>query len=173
MNTSKEREGGRVICSNCGAEATVKVGTYPFKESGLSNVSLIGVELVSCPICGNADPVIPDATDLMNALAWHVATQKYKLCGEDVRFLRKYLRMSAVDFAKLIGVHKSTLSKWENGEDAVGDSSDRLIRSVALALGEGLKDRAEEGIQTFNWIVADYRSAPMNVDMGTMEVSCA
>lgn len=78
--------------------------------------------------------------------------------------------MSATDFAKLIGVDRATLSKWENNADNVGGSSDRLIRSVALALGEGLKGRAEEGIRNFDWIVEEYRSEQMNVDMETLEV---
>lgn len=158
------------VCSNCGAPATVKEGVYQFKESGLINVSLSGVELITCNTCGNIDPVIPNTNDLMAALAWHIATRRFRLSGEEVRFLRKYLKMSGVEFAKLIGVDKATLSKWENGSDPVGGSSDRLIRSVALTLGEGLKDRAEEGIRNFDWIVEEYRTEQMNVDMETLEV---
>jgi len=75
----------------------------------------------------------------------HICTSKYKLCDEEVRFLRTYLHMYATDFAKLLGVHKSTLSKWENNEDPLGSANERLIRSVTLALGEGLKDRVEAG----------------------------
>jgi DNA-binding transcriptional regulator YiaG len=164
------REEERAGCSNCGSPARVVEGDYLFRECGLSNVSLMGVELILCDACGNADPVIPDANDLMAALAWHISTQKFRLSGEHVRFLRKYLKMTAADFSKLIGVHKSTLSKWENDEDAIGDTSDRLIRSVALTLGDGLKTRAEEGIRSFTWIVNDYRSGSMNVDMDTLEV---
>src|SRR5882762_4279340 len=138
-----------ITCSSCGAKAVVAVGTYPFKESGLSNVTLINVELIQCGVCGNVDPIIPDVNDLMRALAWHCATQKYRLSGEDVRFLRKYLNMSGVEFAQLLGVDKSTLSKWENDDDPVGTANERLIRSVALSLGDGLKERSEEGIRSF------------------------
>jgi YgiT-type zinc finger domain-containing protein len=168
-----EREEEKVICSNCGAEAREIEGSYLFKESGLSNVQLLGVDLIECPVCGNVDPVIPDVNDLMCALAWHICTSKYKLCGEEVRFLRKYLHMNATDFAKLLGVHKSTLSKWENNEDPLGSANERLIRSVTLALGEGLKDRVEEGIRLFTWIVEEQRCGPMNVDMETLEVQNA
>lgn len=162
-----------VMCSNCGAEAIRTIGVYPFKESGLSNLVLIGVNLIQCSTCGNIDPIIPDVNDLMRAIAWHIATQRFRLTGEDVRFLRKYLRMTGVEFAELLGADKSTLSKWENSADTVGTANERLIRSVALALGEGLKERSEEGIRTFTWITEEYHRGPTNVDMDTLEVQNA
>jgi len=167
MSNQKEE---MITCSSCGAKAVVAVGTYPFKESGLNNVTLINVELIQCSVCGNVDPIIPDVNDLMRALAWHSATQRYRLSGEDVRFLRKYLKMSGVDFAQLLGVDKTTLSKWENDADIIGTANERLIRSVALSLGDGLKERSEEGIRSFTWIIEEYHHGPTNVDMETLEV---
>jgi DNA-binding transcriptional regulator YiaG len=164
------RKGDEQVCSNCGAPATVNEGIYQFKESGLTNVSLCGVELITCDTCGNIDPIIPNANDLMAVLAWTIATRKYRLFGEEVRFLRKYLKMSGVEFAKMIGVDKATLSKWENNDDRVGGSSDRLIRSVVLTLGDGLNDKAAEGVRNFDWIVEEYRAEQMSVDMETLEV---
>jgi putative zinc finger/helix-turn-helix YgiT family protein len=168
-----ERDNEKVVCSNCGTEAVRTIGVYPFKESGLNNVTLIGVNLIECSNCGNVDPIIPDVNDLMRAIAWHIATQRFRLTGEDVRFLRKYLRMTGVGFAELLGVDNTTLSKWENDADVIGTANERLIRSVALALGEGLKERSEEGIRTFTWITDLYHHGPMNVDMETLEVENA
>jgi len=165
-----KREEEVTICSNCGSEGKVTVGSYPFKESGLTGVTLIGIELIECEACQNVDPIIPDVNDLMRALAWHLTTQKYRLSGEDVRFLRKYLKMSGVDFAKLLGADKSTLSKWENGEDPIGTANERLIRSVVLTLGDGLKERSDEGVRSFTWITEEYHRGPINVDMDTLEV---
>ncbi len=159
-----------VSCSNCNSLASVREGVYQFKESGLSNVSLSGVDLITCEVCGNIDPVIPNVNELMATLAWYIATQKYRLSGEEVRFLRKYLKMSATDFAKLIGSDKSTMSKWENNKEKPGSSSERLIRSVVLSLGEGIKDRAEEGIRTFDWIIEEFRPEPMQINMDTLEL---
>lgn len=165
-----KREEESIKCSNCGSEAKVSVGTYPFNESGLSGVTLIGIELIECEACQNVDPIIPDVNDLMRALAWHLTTQRYRLSGEDVRFLRKYLKMTGVEFARLLGADKSTLSKWENGEDPIGTANERLIRSVVLTLGDGLKERSEEGVRSFTWITEEYHQGPMNVDMETLEV---
>lgn len=160
-----------VVCSNCGAEATRTIGVYPFVESGLRNINLIGVDLIECPVCKNVDPIIPDVNDLMRAIAWYIATQRFRLTGEDVRFLRKYLKMTGVGFAELLGVDKSTLSKWENDDDPIGTANERLIRTVTLALGDRLKERATEGIKTFTWISADYNRGPLDVDMETLEVT--
>lgn len=126
-------------CSNCGAPARVAHGTYGLKEVGLKNVVLQGVEIVKCPKCKNEDPVIPNMNGLMRALALAVIEKPYRLTGEEVRFLRKYLRLTGEEFSRLIHVDKTTLSKWENNDDRVGDQSDRLIRLVTLGLGEGLK----------------------------------
>jgi DNA-binding transcriptional regulator YiaG len=165
-----EREEERVVCSNCGGATTVASGSYAFKESGLSNVTLDGVDLITCSGCGNVDPVIPDVNDLMQALAWHLCTQPYRLKGEDVRFLRKYLGMTGVQFSRLIGVDNTTLSKWETGDDPIGPANDRLIRSLTLTLGHGLKERAKQGIESFTWIDQNYYLGLISVDMETLEV---
>jgi putative zinc finger/helix-turn-helix YgiT family protein len=163
-------EDEKMQCSNCGLDATRTVGTYQMKESGLNNLTLIGVDLIECSACGNVDPIIPDITDLMRAIAWHLATQSFRLSGEHVRFLRKYLRMNGKAFSDLLGVDNSTLSKWENEADPIGSANERLVRSLALALGDGLKERSEEGIKMFTWITDEYHHGPVDVDMNTLEV---
>ena len=139
-------------CSNCGADAKVVRGSYRFAESGLRNVILQGIELVRCEKCGNEDPIIPHVNELMRLLALAVIGKPYRLRGEDIRFLRKYLRMTGDEFSRLIHVDRTTLSKWETNDDRVGDQSDRLIRTVALGLGEGLKEKLEEVIRSFSQI---------------------
>lgn len=133
-------------CSNCDKDAKVVRGSYPFKESGL-NVVLQGIELIRCKHCGNEDPIIPRVNDLMRTIAVAVICKPYQLRGEDVRFLRKYLRMTGAEFAHLMDVDKTTLSKWENNDDGVGSQSDRLIRLTVLALGEGLQEKLDEVIR--------------------------
>ncbi len=151
-------------CSACGAAAKIARGTYPFRESGLRNVRLHGIELVRCDRCGNEDPIIPHINDVMRLLALAVIGKPYRLHGEDVRFLRKYLRMTGDEFSRLLHVDRTTLSKWENGEDRIGDQSDRLIRAVALALGEGLKEKLEEVIRAFSQIRDSNRRVRIEMD---------
>jgi len=67
-------------------------------------------------------------TDLHRAIARAVITKRARLSGAEVRFLRKYLGWSGVDFAKHIGADPSTVSNWETEKDAIGTASDRLLR---------------------------------------------
>lgn len=136
-------------CSNCGADAPVVVGSYRFEESGLDCVILAGIEIIKCAQCGNEDPIIPRLNALMRLLTLAVLKKPYRLCGQELRFLRKYVRMTGEQFATFLHVDKTTISKWENNEDPIGDQSDRLIRAVVLALGQGLRAKLEEAIRAF------------------------
>jgi putative zinc finger/helix-turn-helix YgiT family protein len=137
------------VCGACEGPADVVRGSYPYKESGLKNVTLSGIELIRCRKCGHVDPVIPRLNELHRALALAVASQPFRLQGEDVRYLRKYLGMTQETFAELLHIHKSNLSKWENNEDKIGEQSDRLIRIVVLTLGEGLQKKAADVVRAF------------------------
>ncbi len=162
-----------IACSNCGTEARVVRGSYLFKDSGLRNVVLQGIEIVRCPKCGNEDPIIPGVNDLMRTLALAVTRKPYRLAGEEVRFLRKYLKMTGDEFSRLIHVDKTTLSKWENNEDPVGEQSDLLVRSVALALGEGLQEKHAEYVRFFSQIRVARRRVKIELNSQTMEFQYA
>ena len=134
----------KMECSNCGGEAPVVRGTYHLKELGLKNVVLQGTEIVKCGKCGNEDPVLHRMDDIMRALALAVVGKPYRLAGDEVRFLRKYLHLTGEQFARLLRVDNTTLSKWERGEDPVGPQSDLLIRFFTVVLGEGLKEKIDD-----------------------------
>jgi DNA-binding transcriptional regulator YiaG len=112
-------------------------------------VILSGIELIRCRKCGNVDPVIPSLNELYRALALALVSQPFRLQGEDVRYLRKYLGMTQDTFAELLHIHKSNLSKWENNEDNIGQQSERLIRTVVLTLGAGLQKNAADVVRAF------------------------
>ena len=118
-------------CRTCGkAELTSSVETYLYAESGLPNVTLVGVEVRRCPSCGDHQLVLPRVTDLHRAIAHAVITKRARLSGAEVRYLRKYLGWSGVDFAKHIGADPSTVSNWETEKDPIGMASDRLLRMM-------------------------------------------
>src|SRR5580658_10242033 len=74
-------------CSDCGNEARVERGTYRFRESGLDNVVLKGIEIVKCPACGNEDPILPNLDGLLRIIAVALVTSKLPLSGAEVRYL--------------------------------------------------------------------------------------
>lgn len=163
------------LCSDCGSEASVERGTYRFRESGLDNVVLKGIEIIKCPACGNEDPIIPNLDGLLRVLAVAIVTNTFPLTGTEVRYIRKYLGMSGEQFARILHTDKSTLSKWETGAISIGSKSDLLIRSVALNLGRGLRDEGERVTRNFVNIDEESTAPPkrIEVDSRTLEYAYA
>jgi DNA-binding transcriptional regulator YiaG len=161
-------------CSKCGAEAKVVRGNYAMKESGLPRVVLQGIQIIRCPKCGNEDPIIPHLDDLMGTLAFAVVMKPYRLTGEEIRFLRKYVLLTQEAFSRMLRVDKTTLSKWENNDDPIGEQSDLLVRCVAVALGgPGLKGRLEEAVRQFENIKDRKKRVGFQVNAETREVEYA
>lgn len=162
-------------CSDCGSVAQVVRGSYHFKESGLSSVVLHGIELIQCEKCGNEDPIIPNVNDLMRLLAVGVIVKPERLAGEEIRFLRKYLRMTGAEFSRLLDVDKTTLSKWENNADPIGDQSDRLVRTMALIMGDRLREKLDEVISHFlstrKGRKSKKKARPMPIEVDTQEMT--
>jgi putative zinc finger/helix-turn-helix YgiT family protein len=140
-------------CRVCGAEERIERRDYKWEESGLKNVILKDVEVVVCPNCGES-PVLARLSDLMRIVAMAIIAKPYDLTGDDVRFLRKFLGLTQDAFSEILKVDKTTLSKWENGSYELGAQSDRLIRLVALGMGDGLRAKADEIIKRFTEIKA-------------------
>ena len=127
-------------CRTCGkAELTAGKETYLYTESGLPNVVLVGIEVRRCPSCGHHELVLPRVTELHRTIAHAVIRKRARLSGPEVRYLRKYLGWSGVDFARHVGVDPSTVSNWENDKEPIGAVSDRLLR-LMVAHGTPVDD---------------------------------
>ena len=119
------------MCDNTKGLKGKKV-THKYKESGLDNVTLIGVEHFRCDQCGEEYFSFGLIEELHEAIAHVLLRKKDLLTGSEVRFLRKHLGYSGTMFAKLIGYDDSTLSRLENGAQPITRTFDHLVRfSVA------------------------------------------
>lgn len=125
--TSKKRK-----CPDCGGEMTVTHEDYRYDESGLSNVILRGIEVRRCAACKSVQPVIGNIEGLHRALARSIVEKPARLAGEEVRFLRTYLGFRGVDFARVMGVSKESVSRWENDREPMGPSADRALRLLVV-----------------------------------------
>lgn len=121
-----------MTCSQCGGKMTTKPENYRYAASGLPNVTLVGVDVRRCSRCGDHEVVIPRIEELHRVLAAAVVRQASRLTKDELKFLRKYLGYSGVDFAKVIGVAAETVSRWENGKERIGPTTERLIRMLVV-----------------------------------------
>lgn len=121
------------VCRACGVgELVSSKERYVYAESGLPNVVLEGVTIRRCPNCQEFEVVIPRVLELHRCIALAVVSKTTRLTGAEVRFLRKHLGYSGVDFAKCMGVSPEVVSKWEHDRDSIGGQSDRLLRMMVV-----------------------------------------
>jgi putative transcriptional regulator len=126
-------------CVECGAEQSESTSStenpYRFKGSGLSNVFLVGITRRTCPQ-GHGATVIPRMADLLDLLAHILLVKPEGLVGEELRYLRKHVGLSGVEFAPRVQIDASTLSRIENDQQPMGKSLDMLARAVVAAAME-------------------------------------
>jgi transcriptional regulator with XRE-family HTH domain len=125
-------------CELCGGSIVTKKATperpYRYDFSGLDNVFLVGIEVSECSRCRVEVPVIPRMGQLHKAIAKDLFLKKAPLTGKEVRYLRKIAGLPAKDFAALLGVNPSHLSRFENGKlKHLSLGLDKLVRTVAAA----------------------------------------
>jgi putative zinc finger/helix-turn-helix YgiT family protein len=126
-----------IKCGACGQSTEIRTQQdYHYTESGLDNIYLINIELRVCESCGAVTPRIPKINQLHETIAKALALKPYPLNGAEVRFLRKHLGLKAKEFAANLRVDVSTYSRWENGDQQIGEQSDALIRLLYFRIFE-------------------------------------
>lgn len=118
--------------AGCGKLMTGKQENYQYQEAGLKSVVLLNIVVYHCE-CGAIVPEIPYAGVLHHCIAMSILQKKALLSGEEIRFVRKAAGFSATELARVMGVDKVSISRWENEKKKIGKESDRLIRAVCFA----------------------------------------
>lgn len=121
-------------CYECNEQMTVvKDKAYHYTSCGLHNVWIYGINQFQCPSCGEFYASIPKIKQLHKLIGINLSCQEERLAGQDIRFLRKELRLKAKDFASLLSIDPATLSRFENDRDLPSESMDKLIRMTYVA----------------------------------------
>ena len=119
-------------CIECGAQMDMRRENYRYDSCGLPGITVRDVEVSRCPECGELEVAIPNIEGLHRVIAQSVAKKHDRLTFLEVRFLRKGLGLSGVDFASLMGVTAETVSRWEQGSHPIGATAERLLRWLVL-----------------------------------------
>src|SRR5437868_4472421 len=83
---------------------------------GMRSVVIKNVPAFVCSKCGDTLITGEVLDEVHKNLLFLVVTSEYVLSGEEVRFIRKALRLSQAEFADRLGVHRTTVTRWETGE---------------------------------------------------------
>jgi putative zinc finger/helix-turn-helix YgiT family protein len=119
-------------CPDCNQPMTSADENYGYAASGLPYVTLVGVEVRRCAACGEHEVVIPKIEQLHRTIAMAVVEKRSRLTAAEIRFLRKYLGWSGVDFARHMGVTAESVSRWENDREQMAAVADRLLRLMVV-----------------------------------------
>jgi transcriptional regulator with XRE-family HTH domain len=120
---------------------------YHYVGSGLGNVYLVGVTYRYWPDSQLQSADIPCLPALLQALAKALVGKRSALNGDELRFLRKQLRVPSKDFAAYVGLSAEQYSRLENGA-TVTPTVERLVRLLYVALAELPSDAAREVART-------------------------
>lgn len=117
-----------MTCTACGGAMKGRRENYRYDASGLPYITLENVEVRRCPRCGETEVAIPAIEELHRAIAGALIRKRARLAPPEIKYLRKYLGWSGVDFARHMGTTAETVSRWEHGTAAMGASAERLLR---------------------------------------------
>lgn len=119
-------------CVNCHSQMTTRSESAPYKA--LPGTVLVGVGVSRCPKCGEYEIHISNITALNRVLMGLVIRKTGRLTGDEIRFLRSSLDLSAAGLARAIGSAAATVCRWESGKQPIAHHADLLLRAmVALA----------------------------------------
>jgi DNA-binding transcriptional regulator YiaG len=128
---------------------STKQTPYHYLGAGLPNVYLVGVKYTVDGETGDGSVGIPRLPKLLDALATALVEKRAPLTGDELRFLRKRLKMASKDFAPVVGVTAEQYSRLENGANLTA-SNDRLVRLLCAALAK-LPQTVAEGVALTTW----------------------
>lgn len=117
---------GRVMTGEARVHISTEQEPYHYVGSGLTNVHLVGVEYAYAD--GQVQAEIPALPNLLEAVGDAVAGKDSSLRGEEIRFLRKRLRISAKDFARALDLTPEHYSRIENAQVRVTQGVELNVR---------------------------------------------
>lgn len=120
-------------CVECGGKTvSIKNKPYRYDECGL-DVVLHGVTQFKCEHCKEVFVSLPNVEALHRVIGGFICSKrKALLAPAEIKFLRKDLHLKSKELACVLGVRPETVSRWETGKETVGETQDRLLRSLYM-----------------------------------------
>lgn len=95
--------------------------------------------------CGNVEKiVIPNPRGLLKQVAITRLLFPRKLSGADIKFVRKSLKIKAIELADMLGITPEHLSRCESGERVLSPGVEKCMRLSVILDNFKLPEEAEE-----------------------------
>jgi DNA-binding transcriptional regulator YiaG len=127
------------------------VGRHHYRGAGLRNVLLMGVAVGKCRKCGEEQVDIPNMADLHEKLGKALIEKPSRLTGEELKFLRKLVGLTAKQVSEETDYHAVTISNWETGKEKLTPQNDWYFRFFY----------ARKGAEKFGWKIEELIPARM------------
>jgi putative zinc finger/helix-turn-helix YgiT family protein len=119
-------------CAICGGVVSeVRNEVYKYKTAGIP-VLLYGITQYKCDACKETFASIPEVEKLHLLLGEKLCCKADRLSGDEIRFLRKELKLKSVDFAKILGISPAYLSRLEGDTKKTSEALDKFIRAIYI-----------------------------------------
>lgn len=121
-----------MICHRCHSAMQMSLERYQYRESGLENVFIDRCIIHTCEKCNIRMAVLPDSETAAREILRTLVLQKRRLDGQSILFLRKVMRLKAVELASVLRVDRVSVSRWENNQVAIDAINDFRLRMAAV-----------------------------------------
>jgi DNA-binding XRE family transcriptional regulator len=122
-------------CNMCGELMEKSIRAEHTEDLGGVVVKVLNaVQVLRCANCKTEMVGIPDMDGLGRAAAISRALNPIRLSGREVKFLRRVLDMTQVEFAKAMELVPESVSRWETDARGIGSAGEKLVRHNICAL---------------------------------------
>lgn len=130
----------------------MKIESYHYTESGLSNVFIQGVQ-VEIDDEGDQVVTIDHVNELHKVIALGIVSHEKGIAGDELRFLRTEMGMTQAELGAFVHREKLTIGRWERGEVEIDGVSEASIRRLAiekldLSSNSGIDELSRKSIPT-------------------------
>lgn len=127
-----------MVCPHCGKKTESSIiKRYHYKESGLDNVFLKNRAKLHHCVCGQKFIEISQIERLNDAIAYRLLNKKTIWRGQEFRFLRKWVGLTAEELSRVLGhVKRGTISRWENDKIPITPATHHQMLLLVLRLKE-------------------------------------
>ena len=139
--------GVEMKCRKCKGQMTITADDHRYRESGLENVVLKGIDIFHCD-CGERIVSVPRVPELNALIGENLIRKDSPLAGNEIRFLRKNMGFTGKRLSEIMGVDNATISRWERDFQQPAKAHDHFIRLLYITEKRVSADQAKQIVES-------------------------